>query len=130
MKKLYNLLLVAFYTCGAVWILALAGLQLQKDADHSAEAVVMYVLQMLLPVIHYGMIYWGRNRGWVWTISVIVLCLVDMVCFGVWWIPMTLFGVMFETWGITLWYLLITVGIGLRVYSTGLHFKNRKKRTA
>ncbi len=137
-KTRYNLLLIGLHTVGAVWATALLGMQFQKDVDRSTEAIIMFALLVLVPMIHYAMIYAGQKKELVWTASVIALCVVDLTCLGLIWLMVTISFILespldyltmllsFDL--LSLLYYLVTAWIGLRIYSTIVHFRRRKER--
>lgn len=92
MKKLYNLLVVTLYSVVAFLIGGgLVEQALVYDKRSFSTINLLTILSILLLGAHYLMLHYGQRRNQLSTASVFLLCVVDLIAFGVFFLVMTLF---------------------------------------
>ena len=84
-KAVYNVLLVVLYFICASWatLIMFAMMMRGVSADWSVLqlyfGVLIHILLML--GLHYGAMLWGKKRGLLHKVSIVLLCFVDLLCF-------------------------------------------------
>lgn len=133
MVIIYNLLLVGLYTIAAILIGDMIPMEWISYYLKSENGDLILSLAFLgMAVIHYAMLYCGVKKGLVHKGSVISLWIVDILRFGVIWLPLVVLFALVQGAGVTgetlhtgVFYVVLLC-LGLRVYSTVQFFRNNK----
>lgn len=92
MKTLYNSFAVTLYSLAAFFIGGgLVEQALVYNKRSTAAIIVLTIISALLLSVHYLMLHYGQKKNQLATVSVVLLCIVDLIAFGVFFFVMTLF---------------------------------------